>query len=90
MEKTMVDLYELIGMMGSLILCASTIPQIIKTYQTKRSNDLSILYLTTLLLGMVFMVIFSLHVGDPVFIFGNSLSVISVGILIFFSLRYRR
>lgn len=73
-----------------MILCASSLPQIAKTFRTKSSNDLSILYLVSLLLGMSLMMIYSLHVGDLVFIIGNALSVFSTVVLTGLSLRYRR
>ena len=77
------------GTVGSLIICISSLPQIVKTYRTKKADDLSISYLIILMLGMTLVMIYSLHIGDPIFIFGNSLSVLSTGVLIFLCLRYR-
>jgi MtN3 and saliva related transmembrane protein len=82
-------MFEILGITGSLIICISTLPQIVKTYRTKKANDISISYLIILMFGMTLMMIYSLHVGDPIFIFGNSLSVLSTGVLIFLCLRYR-
>jgi len=82
-------MFEIMGTIGSLIICISTLPQIVKTYRTKKANDLSISYLIILMFGMTLMTIYSFHVGDPIFIFGNSLSVLSTGVLIFLCLRYR-
>jgi MtN3 and saliva related transmembrane protein len=82
-------MFEIMGTIGSLIICISALPQIAKTYRTKKANDLSISYLMILMSGMTLMMIYSLHIGDLIFIFGNSLSVLSTGILIFLCLRYR-
>jgi len=82
-------MFEIMGLIGSLTLCISALPQIVKTYRTKKADDLSISYLIILMLGMALMMIYSLHIGDPIFIFGNSLSVLSTGVLIFLCLRYR-
>jgi len=82
-------MFEIMGLIGSLTLCISALPQIVKTYRTKKADDLSISYLIILMLGMALMMIYSLHLGDPIFIFGNSLSVLSTGVLIFLCLRYR-
>jgi uncharacterized protein with PQ loop repeat len=38
--------FEILGIMGSLIICASAIPHAVKTYRVKRSHDLSIVYLS--------------------------------------------
>lgn len=82
-------MFEIMGTIGSLIICISALPQIIKTYRTKKADDISISYLIILMSGMALMMIYSLHVGDLVFIFGNALSVLTTGILIFLCLRYR-
>jgi MtN3 and saliva related transmembrane protein len=81
--------FEIMGTIGSLIICISALPQIVKTYRTKKADDISISYLIILMSGMSLMMIYSLYVGDMVFIFGNSLSVLSTGVLIFLCLRYR-
>lgn len=82
-------MFEIMGTIGSLIICISALPQIMKTYKTKKADDISIPYLLLLMFGMTLTMIYSIYTGDPVFIFGNSLSLFSVGILILLCLRYR-
>lgn len=81
-------LFELTGTIGSLIVCMSAFPQIVKTYRTKKADDISLSYLLILMAGITLMTVYALHIGDPVFILGNILSVASTGILIFLWLRY--
>jgi len=88
METSMI--FEILGTVGSLILCASAIPQIIKTYRTKSSGDLSILYLITLMVGLILLMVYSIYVRDFVFIFGNSLAISSTGVMIFLWFKYRK
>jgi MtN3 and saliva related transmembrane protein len=83
-------IFELLGTTGSLILCASAIPQIIKTYMTKSSGDLSFMYLATLMLGLMLLMVYSLYVKDFVFIFGNTLALSSTGVMIYFWFKYRK
>ena len=87
METSLI--FEILGTAGSLILCASAIPQIIKTYRTKSSDDLSIVYLATLMLGLMLLMVYSIYVKDFVFIFGNTLALSSTGVMIFFWFKYR-
>jgi MtN3 and saliva related transmembrane protein len=82
-------IFEILGTAGSLILCASAIPQIVKTYRTKSSGDLSFMYLATLMLGLMLLMVYSLYVRDFVFIFGNTLAILSTGVMIFFWFKYR-
>jgi len=80
--------FEFLGITGSLIICASIIPQVIKTYRTKSARDLSITYLSTLMIGIILLTIYSIHIRDLVFIFGNTLSMLSVSLLMILWKRY--
>ena len=81
-------IFEFLGITGSLIICGSIIPQVIKTYRTKSARDLSITYLTTLMVGIIMLTVYSIYVRDLVFIFGNVLSLFSIGLLMFLWRRY--
>jgi MtN3 and saliva related transmembrane protein len=87
METSLI--FEILGTAGSLILCASAIPQIVKTYRTKSSGDLSFMYLATLMLGLMLLMVYSIYVKDSVFIFGNTLALSSTGVMISFWFKYR-
>ncbi len=82
-------IFEILGTTGSLMICASVVPQVVKTYRLKRSRDLSIAYLAVLICGMALLEAYSLYVRDFVFIFGNTLSMLSTGLLIVLWFRYR-
>lgn len=83
-------LFEILGTAGSLVICASAIPQVLKTYKVKRSRDLSIVYLAVLMFGMSLLQAYSVYVKDFVFIFGNTLSMFSTGLLITLWFKYRK
>jgi MtN3 and saliva related transmembrane protein len=80
--------FEFLGIAGSLIICGSVIPQVIRTYRTKSARDLSITYLATLMTGIILLTVYSVYIRDLVFIFGNILSLLSIGILIGLWKRY--
>ena len=75
-------MFEILGITGSLIVSVSVIPQIIKTYRTRKANDLSMLYLGILMTGFIMLTAYSIYVGNLIFIFGNIWSTGSTGILI--------
>ena len=81
---------EILGTVGALVICISAIPQVIKTYMTKSSGDLSIVYLCLLMFGMILLQIYSISVKDFVFIFGNTLSMLMTGLLIIMWFKYRK
>ena len=84
------NIFEMMGTTGSLIMCASSVPQIWKTYSTKCTDGLSGSYLAILMLGMSLIQIYALYLENIVFIFGNALSLSMTGILIGLWFRYRR
>ena len=82
-------MFEILGITGSLIVSISVLPQIIKTYRTKKASDLSLLYLGILMTGLAMITLYSLYVGNLIFIFGNIWSVASTGLLVVLCYRYR-
>ena len=82
-------MFETIGALGTIIICWSGIPQVVKTCRTKRAGDLSIAYLLSLMAGLCLLQVYCLYVRDPVFIFGNTLSLATTGLLIACWFRYR-
>jgi len=81
------NIFQIMGTTGSLIMCASSIPQIIKTYRMKCADNLSGSYLAILMLGMTLILLYALHIKDIVFITGNTISLTLTAILV--ALRYK-
>ena len=81
---------EILGTVGVFVICISAVPQLLKTFTTKSSGDLSIIYLCMLMFGMILLQIYSISVEDFVFIFGNTLSMIMTGLLIVMWFKYRK
>jgi len=81
------NIFQIMGTTGSLIMCASSVPQIIKTYRMKCADNLSGSYLAILMIGMSLILLYALHIRDMVFIFGNGISLVLTVILI--ALRYK-
>jgi MtN3 and saliva related transmembrane protein len=74
--------FELLGISGFLIVSVSIMLQVVKTYRTKRADDLSITYLTVLMIGTLILMIYAFHIKNAVFVFGYSLSILSISALI--------
>jgi len=83
------NIFQILGTTGSLIMCASSVPQIIKTYRMKCADNLSGSYLAILMIGMSLIMLYALHVKDIVFILGNGISLILTSILIGLRHQYR-
>lgn len=84
------NIFQLLGTTGSLIMCASSVPQILKTYRMKCADGLSGSYLAILMIGMSLILLYALHIRDIVFILGNGISLTLTAILIVLRYQYRR
>ena len=82
--------FQILGTTGSLIMCASSVPQIMKTYRTKSADSLSGSYLVILIMGMLLILSYALYRKVIVFIFGNALSISLTGVLVGMWFRYKR
>lgn len=82
--------FDVMGTTGSVIMCASSIPQILKTYRMKCADGLSGSYLAVLMIGMTLILLYALHIGDIVFIMGNGVSLTLTAILIGLRCQYKR
>lgn len=82
------NIFQLLGTAGSLIMCVSSVPQIIKTYKVKRADNLSGSYLAVLITGMSLILLYALHVRDMVFILGNGISLTLTAVLVVMRYRY--
>lgn len=81
--------FQILGSAGSLIMCASSVPQIVKTYRMKCADNLSGSYLAILVLGMLLILSYALYRKDIVFILGNIVSLLLTGVLMVLWFRYR-
>lgn len=77
-----------IDTLGFLIACLSALPQVARTYRTKKAEDISIPSLIVLQTGTCLTTVYAIHVGDLVFISGSILSIASTGVLILLWFKY--
>lgn len=76
-------LIKILGLIGILIISFSGIPQLIKVVKTHSVNDLSLVFFTMLLVGMILLLIYSFSIENTVYIVGNIISLImTIGIII--------
>ena len=81
-------MYELLGYLGTIIVCGSAIPQIIKSLHTKSTGDISLIYIASLVVGLSLIEVYSVYIKDPVFLAGNTVSLILSIVLLLLCIRY--
>ena len=70
------NIYEILQLVGGLILAVGGIPQLEQIIRTKSVKDINITSIMTLILGMILMEIYAVHMEFAMFVITNTLSLI--------------
>lgn len=84
------NLEQAIGILAGIFTSASLLPQLIKTIREKEAKSLSALMMVVLLTGLCLWVFYGFLKEDLPIIITNSFSVVINGLLLFFSLKYKK
>jgi MtN3 and saliva related transmembrane protein len=84
----MYTLETVIGLLAAFCTTVANVPQVKKTWQTKRADDLSLKMLVLLMTGVGLWVVYGLFKSDVVIIFANGATLALLGIILYFKLRY--
>jgi MtN3 and saliva related transmembrane protein len=80
--------WTLIGAAAATLTMFSFIPQIIRSLRTRSVNDVSPVTLFQLSLGVLLWMIYGIARQDPIIIFANAITLISLSVLIFLYFKY--
>jgi MtN3 and saliva related transmembrane protein len=81
---------EYIGIIAGFLTTFSTLPQIIRIYKLKSAREISYLFNTLLLLGIVTWMIYGIVLGLASIIIWNAMGIVLISWLLFFKIRYGR
>jgi MtN3 and saliva related transmembrane protein len=80
---------EILGLFGGLLVTISLLPQVIKSYKTKSTKDISIVYTLILMTGLAFWVLYAiLNKIIPLAIFASIEFLMTLSLLIL-KLKYK-
>ena len=80
---------EWVGFIGGFLIAISLMPQLIKTWKTKSTKDISLLWTIILLIGLLFYAVYAIkNLIVPLIIFALLEAIMSI-ILISFKLKYK-
>lgn len=79
---------SVIGIMASIFALSSTVPQIVKSLKTKKTEDLSVWLILSLIVGLSLWVIYGIGRNDVVIVGGNILGVSLNLVLLLLKFRY--
>ena len=81
---------DYIGYLAGLLVTFSLMPQILRIYKLKSAHEISILYNTSLLVGVILWLIYGMILGLIPLIVWNAIGMIFVCLLLLAKMRYGR
>lgn len=81
---------QLIGITAGIFTSASLMPQLIKTFKSKKAEEISIIMLITLMLGIVLWIYYGILRKDLPIIITNAFSFLLNVILTVLRLKYKK
>ena len=80
-RSRIITMFEAFGVLGSILLGASALPQAIESYRSKNSDGLALGFVAMWWFGMVFMTIYIVPKGDMILIANYVANLILVTII---------
>ncbi|MFC1769398.1 SemiSWEET transporter [Nanoarchaeota archaeon] len=83
------DPFIILGLFAGTLTTVSFVPQVIKTWKTKQTNDISLLMYSILCLGILSWLIYGLFTNDIPIIAANTVAFILALTILVFKIKYR-
>ena len=83
------DLVTGIGFLAAVLTTFGFLPQVIKTWRTRSTKDISLGMFVVLCVGICLWITYGFLRADLPLIIGNSVTLVLAGIILFFKLRYK-
>ncbi|MGC9194961.1 MAG: SemiSWEET family sugar transporter [Syntrophobacteraceae bacterium] len=77
-----------LGLMAGFLTTSSAFPQLIKSYRTKSTKDLSIGYLTVILAGVTLWIAYGFAISDLPVIVANAVSFLPLSCTLYLKLKW--
>ena len=84
------EIYDFFGYLGGLILTLCLVPQIMKTYKTKKADDISTVWEYLYFIGVTFYIIYAIDKDLPPVYIPAFLELIFIIILFYLKRKYDR
>jgi len=81
---------ELLGFVAGALVTCSLIPQLIRVFKLKSAREISTLFTSLLLLGIIFWTAYGIYLGLPMVIIWNAIAAVLVATLLGAKLKYGR
>jgi MtN3 and saliva related transmembrane protein len=75
-----------IGMLAAMLTTAAFVPQVIKTWRTRSTADISLGMFAILVAGVAAWLIYGLLIGDAPLVLANGVTLLLAGTILFFKI----
>ena len=83
------EIITTIGLIAGILTTGSGIPQVIKTFQTKKTKDISFLMYAASWMGIFLWMIYGIYLKDTIIITFNLISLALVSTMLILKLKYK-
>jgi len=84
------SLAESLGFVAGALVTCSLVPQVIRVFQLKSAREISMLFTTLLLLGLIIWLAYGISLRLTPVILWNAIGIIIVALLLYAKLKYGR
>jgi len=84
-----IDIAFIVGLAAGTLTTLSFIPQILKSWRTKSTKDLSLAWLLTLFFGVLFWVLYGYLINEVPIMLANGIGIFLISIGIYLKLKYK-
>ena len=88
-RKGMMDIVTVIGLVAGTLTTAAFLPQVVKTWRTRSTKDISLGMFLTLCSGITLWLIYGIATQDFPLILANGVTICLAGTILVFKLRYK-
>ena len=86
----MIDQNEIIGLIAAVCTTFAFIPQVLKVWKTKQTNDLSLRMYSIMFIGILLWLIYGIRIDSLSIILANVVTAILVGTILGFIIQGKR
>ena len=86
---TGLDELTMLGLAAAVCTTASFVPQVVKTFRSKHTKDISLLMYIVLTLGLFLWLVYGLLLRDIPLVAANSISFTLSSVILFLKIRHR-
>jgi MtN3 and saliva related transmembrane protein len=79
-----------LGLLAGLFTTFALVPQIMRVYKLKSAREISVLFNTSMLLGIILWLVYGIMLGLVPIIIWNIIGAVLTGLLLLTKIKYRR